>query len=145
MYKNTFTLIYLTEQHEIARIRKSLSVVYKWPESFPDCTPTLRRWSLKTRNDSDDYLIFDDIDWDRFNELCFPLRKDLLKQNGLTITSDKHESTTEINVKQPAIVLLNLGRAEGALGCQSITYEEQCEATYWQRQAIIYRMSENNQ
>ncbi len=43
------------------------------------------RWSLNTWNDTADYLIFDDIDWDRFEELGFPLKKDLFTQNGITI------------------------------------------------------------
>ncbi|CAF1582324.1 unnamed protein product, partial [Adineta steineri] len=100
------------------------------------------RWSLNTWNDSANYLIFDDIDWDRFEELGFPLKKDLLTQNGITITTDKYEKTREINVTQPAIILLNPGRPEGALGRQPITYEDQCEATYWQQRATIYRMGE---
>ncbi|CAF1468639.1 unnamed protein product [Adineta steineri] len=187
-YKNTFSLIYLLEQYEIAKAKKSLNIVYKWPESFPHCTSTLcqvvdqwlreefhrtsrakcliligssgtgkttfskslpgqytyfkGRWSLNTWNDSANYLIFDDIDWDRFEELGFPLKKDLLTQNGITITTDKYEKTREINVTQPAIILLNPGRPEGALGRQPITYEDQCEATYWQQRATIYRMGE---
>ncbi len=42
---------------------------------------------------------------------------------------------------QPAIILLNPGRPEGALGRQPITYEDQFEATYWQQRATIYRMA----
>jgi hypothetical protein len=44
-------------------------------------------------------------------------------------------------VTQPAIILLNPGRPEGALGRQPITYEDQFEATYWQQRATIYRMA----
>ncbi|CAF4371924.1 unnamed protein product, partial [Rotaria sordida] len=29
---------------------------------------------------------------------------------------------------------------EGALGRQSIIYEDQCEAIFWQQRAIIYQM-----
>ncbi|CAF1434531.1 unnamed protein product [Rotaria sordida] len=185
-YKNTFTLIYLLEQYEKAKIKQNLKVIYKWPESFPHCTPTLRevvnswirdelhrtsrakcliligptgtgkttfakslpgqyiyfkgRWRLNTWNDSADYLIFDDIEWDRYEELGFPLKKDLLTQNGVTITTDKYEKTREIDVTQPAIVLLNPGRPEGALERHPISYEDQCENSFWQQRAVIYRM-----
>ncbi|CAF4862134.1 unnamed protein product [Rotaria sp. Silwood1] len=101
------------------------------------------RWRLNTWNDFADYLIFDDIDWDRYEELGFPLKKDLLTQNGITITTDKYEKTREIDVTQPAIVLLNPGRSEGALGRQPISYEDQCENSFWQQRAIIYRMGHN--
>ncbi|CAF5035933.1 unnamed protein product, partial [Rotaria sp. Silwood1] len=49
----------------------------------------------------------------------------------------------EIDVTQPAIVLLNPGRSEGALGRQPISYEDQCENSFWQQRAIIYRMGPN--
>ncbi|CAF4781223.1 unnamed protein product [Rotaria sp. Silwood1] len=101
------------------------------------------RWLLDTWNDSASYLIFDDIDWDRFEELGFPLKTHLLTQNGVTNTTDKYEKTIEIDVKQPAIVLLKPGAPEGALGRQPITYEDECAATFWQQRAIIYRMGPN--
>ncbi|CAF3880358.1 unnamed protein product [Rotaria sp. Silwood1] len=56
------------------------------------------------------------------------------------LTTDKYEKTREIDVTQPAIVLLNPGRSEGALGRQPISYEDQCENSFWQQRAIIYRM-----
>ena len=40
-YKNTFTLIYLLEQYEMDKI-DNIVKEYTWPESFSDCTPSLR-------------------------------------------------------------------------------------------------------
>lgn len=43
------------------------------------------RWRLDSWNDYARYSIFDDIDWDRFEELGFPPKKSLLTQNGPTM------------------------------------------------------------
>ena len=42
-YKNTFTLLHLLEQYEMARTGNIVKE-YTWPESFPDCTPALRMY-----------------------------------------------------------------------------------------------------
>ncbi|CAF5001755.1 unnamed protein product, partial [Rotaria sp. Silwood1] len=100
-------------------------------------------WRLDNWNDSASYLIFDDIPWDQFEELGFPFKKYLLTQNGITIATDTNTEIIEIDVAQPAIVLLEPGQSEGALGRQPLTYEDECEATFWQQRAIIYRMGPN--
>jgi energy-coupling factor transporter ATP-binding protein EcfA2 len=43
------------------------------------------RWRLDSWKDSAHYLIFDDIPWDKFDQLGFPPKKALLTQNGLTM------------------------------------------------------------
>ncbi len=43
------------------------------------------RWRMKSWKDSADYSIFDDIDWDEFENLGFPSKKDLFTQNGITM------------------------------------------------------------
>jgi len=43
------------------------------------------RWRLDSWKDSARYLIFDDIPWDKFDQLGFPPKKALLTQNGLTM------------------------------------------------------------
>ncbi len=43
------------------------------------------RWRLDSWNDTSRYSIFDDIDWDKYEHLGFPPKKDLFTQNGLTI------------------------------------------------------------
>ncbi|CAF1560131.1 unnamed protein product, partial [Adineta ricciae] len=45
-----------------------------------------------------------------------------------------------INVKQPAIVLLNPGAPEGSLTVVPTTNNEQEEANYWNTRATVYRM-----
>ncbi|CAF5100588.1 unnamed protein product, partial [Rotaria sp. Silwood1] len=57
--------------------------------------------------------------------------------------TDTNTEIIEIDVAQPAIVLLEPGQSEGALGRQPLTYEDECEATFWQQRAIIYRMGPN--
>lgn len=42
------------------------------------------RWRLDSWNDHARYLIFDDIDWNKYELLGFPSKKDLLTQNGPT-------------------------------------------------------------
>jgi energy-coupling factor transporter ATP-binding protein EcfA2 len=42
------------------------------------------RWRLDSWNDNARYSIFDDIDWDKYEQLGFPSKKDLLTQNGPT-------------------------------------------------------------
>jgi hypothetical protein len=57
--------------------------------------------------------------------------------------TDKYKKSKEINVQQPAIVLLNPGRPEGSLSVTPTNNDEQEEANYWQQRAIIYRMGKN--
>jgi hypothetical protein len=54
--------------------------------------------------------------------------------------TDKYKKTQEINVQQPAIVLLNPGKHEGSLTALPTNNNEQEEANYWQQRAIVYRM-----
>ncbi len=48
-YQAAFTYIYLQEQEELAQTHRRLhhhhhtTIKYTWPESFPDCTPELRK------------------------------------------------------------------------------------------------------
>ena len=42
-----------------------------------------------------------------FSKLNYPNKKGLLTQNGKINATDKYRGTKEINVRQPAIVLLN--------------------------------------
>jgi len=43
------------------------------------------RWRLDSWKESARYLIFDDIPWDKFDQLGFPSKKALLTQNGITM------------------------------------------------------------
>ena len=42
------------------------------------------RWRLDAWSDFARYSIYDDIDWDKFDDKGFPDKKDLLTQNGPT-------------------------------------------------------------
>ncbi|CAF1581087.1 unnamed protein product [Adineta ricciae] len=97
------------------------------------------RWRLDTWKDSARYLIFDDIPWDKFEQLGFPPKKALLTQNGTTIVTDKYKPCIEINIQQPAIVLLNAEDA-GSLIAEARNTEDQEFVGYWQHRAIIYQL-----
>jgi hypothetical protein len=43
-YKNAFTYVHIRKQEETTRMKQSRRIVYRWPESFPDCTPALRTY-----------------------------------------------------------------------------------------------------
>ncbi|CAF1437120.1 unnamed protein product [Adineta steineri] len=183
-YKNTFSVIYLL-YNDTASPDTTVKE-YTWPESFPDCTPTLRdvvnqwyteefvktsrakcliliggtgtgktsfakslpgqynyfqgRWRLDSWKNSAHYLIFDDIPWDQFEQLGFPSKKGLLTQNGLTMATDKYRPSTKINIRQPAIVLLNDEDAGSLIAQPPLTVEQQQTFNYWQHRAIIYHM-----
>ncbi|CAF4079530.1 unnamed protein product [Adineta steineri] len=183
-YKNTFSVIYLL-YNDTASPDTTVKE-HTWPESFPDCTPTLRdvvnqwyteefvkksrakcliliggtgtgktsfakslpgqynyfqgRWRLDSWKNSARYLIFDDIPWDKFEQLGFPSKKSLLTQNGLTMATDKYRPSTRINIRQPAIVLLNDEDAGSLIPQPPITVEQQQTFNYWQHRAIIYHM-----
>ncbi|CAF4786174.1 unnamed protein product [Rotaria sp. Silwood1] len=101
------------------------------------------KWESDNWDDSASYLIFDDIPWDQFEELGFPVKKSLFTQNGITFTTDTDGEIAEIYVAQPAIILLEPGQAEGALGRQPVTFDEQSEAAFWEERATIYRMGKS--
>lgn len=47
----------------------------------------------------------------------------------------------EINVKQPSIVLIDQGTAEGSLTIPPRDFDDKQEAKFWKARSIIYRMS----
>ncbi len=47
------------------------------------------RWRLDSWNDFARYSIFDDIEWDKFDDLGFPSKKHLLTQNGPIMVCNK--------------------------------------------------------
>ncbi|CAF1383390.1 unnamed protein product [Rotaria sordida] len=101
------------------------------------------RWRLNGWNENARYSVFDDIPWDEYEKRNFPDKKNLLTQNGLTnvrVATDKYSRTVEINITQPAIVLLNPDRDAGVLGREPRNDEEKKEMTYWNERALIYRM-----
>ncbi|CAF4464345.1 unnamed protein product, partial [Adineta steineri] len=85
------------------------------------------------------YSVYDDIPWDEFSARNYPDKKDLLTQNGKLSASDKYRRTVDINVRQPAIVLLNPEDA-GSLTREPNTVEEQQSTQYWKKRAIVYIM-----
>ena len=97
------------------------------------------RSSLSTWSDEARYLVFDDIPWDEFAKLNYPNKKGLLTQNGKMNATDKYRGTIEINVRQPAIVLLNPEDA-GSLIEEPITIRQKRMAEYWKKRAFIYTM-----
>ncbi|CAF4992554.1 unnamed protein product, partial [Rotaria sp. Silwood1] len=98
------------------------------------------RWRLDGWNDYANYSIFDDIDWDKFEDKGFPDKKDLFTQNGLTNATDKYKKSVEINIRQPAIVLLNPGPPEGSLRREPTTDDERHVAEFWSKRSVIFRM-----
>ncbi|CAF1296120.1 unnamed protein product [Rotaria sordida] len=95
------------------------------------------RWNLDAWNNYARYSVYDDIPWDDFNKLNFPNKKNLLTQKKYKISaSDKYRGTKEINVRQPAIVLLNPEDA-GSLLEESITDLQKKTAAYWNVHALI--------
>ncbi|CAF1508106.1 unnamed protein product [Adineta steineri] len=97
------------------------------------------RWNLDSWHDYARYSVYDDIPWDEFLSLNYPKKKGLLSQNGKLNATDKYRRTVEINVRQPAIVLLNPEDA-GSLTREPRTAEEQQSAKYWKKRAIVYIM-----
>ena len=63
-------------------------------------------------------------------------------QNGRMHATDKYRGTKEINVRQPAIVLLNPEDA-GSLLSQPVTMQQQQTAEYWKERAFIYIMGKD--
>ncbi|CAF4321158.1 unnamed protein product, partial [Adineta steineri] len=97
------------------------------------------RWNLDSWHDFARYSVYDDIPWDEFSARNYPDKKDLLTQNGKLSASDKYRRTVDINVRQPAIVLLNPEDA-GSLTHEPNTVEEQQSTQYWKKRAIVYIM-----
>ena len=58
-----------------------------------------------------------------------------------TSVTHPYKKHNQINVKQPAIVLLNPGRSDGSLAAAPTSEFEQDNADYWKQRAVIYRMS----
>lgn len=100
------------------------------------------RWNLDHWSDYARYSVYDDIPWDEFSKLNYPNKKGLLTQNGRMNATDKYRGTKEINVRQPAIVLLNPEDA-GSLLAEPVTVQEQQTAMYWKERAFIYIMKED--
>ncbi|CAF1357023.1 unnamed protein product [Adineta steineri] len=100
------------------------------------------RWNLDSWHDYARYSVYDDIAWDDFSKLNYPNKKDLLTQNGKINATDKYRRTVEINVRQPAIVLLN-PEDTGSLTREPITLEEHQLAQYWKKRATVYIMGPN--
>ena len=99
------------------------------------------RWNLDQWSDYARYSVYDDIPWDDFAKLNYPNKKGLLTQNGRMNATDKYRGTREINVRQPAIVLLNPEDA-GSLLAEPVTEQEKQTAMYWKERAFIYIMQE---
>ena len=99
------------------------------------------RWNLDHWSDYARYSVYDDIPWDDFSKLNYPNKKSLLTQNGKINATDKYRTTKQINVQQPAIVLLNPEDA-GSLLAEPLTTQEQQTAMYWKQRAFIYVMQE---
>ncbi|CAF3254966.1 unnamed protein product [Rotaria socialis] len=100
------------------------------------------RWNLDHWSDYARHSVYDDIPWDDFAKLNYPNKKSLLTQNGKMNATDKYRNTREINVQQPAIVLLNPEDA-GSLLAQPTTIQEQQAALYWKERAFIYVMQQD--
>lgn len=100
------------------------------------------RWNLDQWSNYARYSVYDDIPWDDFSKLNYPNKKSLLTQNGKMNATDKYRNTKEINVQQPAIVLLNPEDA-GTLLTEPVTRKEQQTAMYWKQRAFIYIMEED--
>ncbi|CAF2913034.1 unnamed protein product [Rotaria sp. Silwood2] len=100
------------------------------------------RWNLDEWSDDALYSVCDDIPWDEFSTLNYPNKKGPLTQNGKMNATGKYRQTKKINVRQPAIVLLNPEDA-GSLLAEPITFEEQQTAKYWKERAFIYIMNDN--
>jgi hypothetical protein len=73
--------------------------------------------------------------------LNYPNKKVLLTQNGRIHATDKYRGTKQINVRQPAIILLNPEDA-GSLLAEPVTEQQKQTAQYWKERAFIYIMSE---
>ncbi|CAF1390193.1 unnamed protein product [Adineta steineri] len=98
------------------------------------------RWNLDLWNNYARYSVYDDVPWDDFAKLNFPSKKNLLTQKCNKINAtDKYRGTKEINVRQPAIVLLNAEDA-GSLLQEPNTTEQQNMFEYWKKRAFIYIM-----
>ena len=100
------------------------------------------RWNLDHWSDYARYSVYDDIPWDEFSKLNYPNKKGLLTQNGRMNATDKYRGTKEINVRQPAIVLLNPEDA-GSLLDEPVTLQQQQLAQYWKERAFVYVMNDD--
>ena len=100
------------------------------------------RWNLDSWSDYARYSVYDDIPWDDFSKLNYPNKKGLLTQNGKMNATDKYRGAKDINVRQPAIVLLNPEDA-GPLSAEPVTVQQQQTAMYWKERACIYIMSDD--
>ncbi|CAF1327988.1 unnamed protein product [Rotaria sordida] len=94
------------------------------------------RWNLDAWNNYARYSVYDDIPWDDFAKLNFPNKKNLLTQKTYKISV----RTKQINIRQPAIVLLNSEDA-GSLLEEPISDRQKKTAAYWNERAVIYIMA----
>ena len=119
------------------------------------------RWNLDNWNDYARYSVYDDVPWDDFEKWNYPFMKSLLTQNGKLNVSqhpsvvvhlrfslsskvtDKYRTSMTINVRQPAIVLMNPENA-GSLLAQPTTVAAQQLAAYWRKRATVYVMGTNH-
>ena len=107
-------------------------------------------------------MVIDDVPWDDFKKRFFPDKKSLLTCQGtiyviriiLIVVSwywsilfdpfcskayDKHEKAKQINVRMPAIVLLNPDSC-GSLLRKARKNKDKVELDYWKENAFIYLM-----
>ncbi|CAF2794228.1 unnamed protein product [Rotaria sp. Silwood2] len=98
------------------------------------------RWNLDRWNDYARYSVYDDIPWDDFEKLGFPPKQSLLtQQENPVFATDKYRPSKDINVRQPAIVLLNPQHV-GSLLAEPIDENQKRSSEYWQQRAVIYIM-----
>ncbi|CAF2260335.1 unnamed protein product [Rotaria magnacalcarata] len=97
------------------------------------------QWNSENWSDYARYSVYENIPWDEFYKFNYPNKEQLLTQSGKILATNRWGSTIQINVRQPAIVLLKPEEA-GSLLTIPVTDHERQLADYWRQNACIYIM-----
>ncbi|CAF2979311.1 unnamed protein product [Rotaria socialis] len=97
------------------------------------------QWNSDNWSDYARYSVYENIPWDEFYKFNYPNKEQLLTQSGKILATNRWRSTIQINVRQPAIVILKPEEAGSLLTIPATDHERQL-ADYWRQNACVYIM-----
>ncbi|CAM2727414.1 unnamed protein product [Rotaria socialis] len=95
-------------------------------------------WSREKWDDEADYMVLDDIAWDKIAKRGFPDKEDLITGQTELVAKEKYSKNKTIQTKKPAIVLLNPAGAKSFL--ELLEKKNDANADFWRERSFVYVM-----